>query len=113
VAAASAVFAALAAGFMVLVGAEALLLAFAGSDGAGRTAPGASWVALVPPAVAGLSFAFSRSLWSYARSSRSTSLNVLLILAVLFLLLRWSRHGPDSCSTPPPSSSAWPWAFTT
>jgi len=95
VAATSAVFAALAAGLVVLVAREALLLAFAGSAAPDGRAAGPSWVALVPPAVAGLSFAFSRSLWSYATVVEVYSLNVLMILAVLFLLLRWSRHGPD------------------
>ena len=95
VAAASAVFAALAAGFMVLVAREALLLALAGSRRAAEPAAGRSWVALVPPAMAGLTFAFSRSLWSYATVVEVYSLNVLLILAVLFLLLRWSRQGND------------------
>jgi hypothetical protein len=95
VAATSAVFAALAAGLMVLVAREALLLAFAGSRAPDEPPAGPSWVALVPPAVAGLSFAFSRSLWSYATVVEVYALNVLLILAVLFLLLRWSRTGDD------------------
>lgn len=96
VAAASAVFAALAAGLMVLVAREALLVAFARSRAPDEPADGPSWVALVPPAVAGLSFAFSRSLWSYATVVEVYTLNVLLILTALFLLLRWSRQGHDA-----------------
>lgn len=96
VAAASAVFAALAAGLMVLVAREALLVAFARSRAPDEPADGPSWVALVPPAVAGLSFAFSRSLWSYATVVEVYTLNVLLILTVLSLLLRWSRQGHDA-----------------
>ena len=95
VAASSAVFAALAAGLMVLVAREALLLVLARSRPAGEPAAERSWVALVPPAVAGLTFAFSRSLWSYATVVEVYTLNVLLILGVLFLLLRWSRLGGD------------------
>jgi hypothetical protein len=95
VAAASAVFAALAAGLMVLVAREALLLALAGSRPADEPAVAPSWVALVPAAVAGLSFAFSRSQWSYATVVEVYTLNILLILAVLFLLLRWGRRGGD------------------
>jgi hypothetical protein len=95
VAAASAVFAALASGLMVLVAREALLAVFnrPGSMEAATVAP--RWRGLVAPAVAGLCFAFSRSLWSYATIVEVYTLNVLLILAVLFLVLRWSRRGGD------------------
>lgn len=95
VAAASALFAALAAGLMVLVAREALLLVFGRAAAPGDAAAARPWTALAPPAVAGLVFAFSRSLWSYATVVEVYTLNVLLILGVLFLLLRWSRLGGD------------------
>jgi hypothetical protein len=94
-AAASALFAALAAASMVLVAREALLLVFGRAGAASDAAARRPWVALVPPAVAGFGFAFSRSLWSYATVVEVYALNVLLILGVLLLLLRWSRLGGD------------------
>jgi hypothetical protein len=95
VAAASAVFAALAAGLMVMVTREALLALY-GRGGAAADSPASrAWPALVPLAVAGLGFAFSRSLWSYATVVEVYTLNVLLVLAVLLLVLRWSRLGGD------------------
>jgi len=94
-AAASAVFAALAAGLMVLVAREALLLVLQPSP-AGEPHPDTPrWIGWVPPAMAGLCFAFSRSLWSYATIVEVYPLNALLILAVLFLMLRWARGGGD------------------
>ena len=92
VAASSAVFAALAAGITVLLAREALLLVFGRS--LSPDAP-SSWTGLVPPSLAGLAFAFSRSLWSYATVVEVYTLNILLIVAVLVLLLRWSRRGGD------------------
>ena len=91
VAAASALFAALAAGLTVLLAREALLL-ISGRSGPSTTV-GGSWIGLAPPALAGLAFAFSRSLWSYATVVEVYTLNVLLIAGVLLLLLRWSRRG--------------------
>ena len=93
VAAASALFAALAAGLTVLLAREALLLV-AGRSGPSTTV-GGSWIGLAPPALAGLAFAFSRALWSYATVVEVYTLNVLLIAGVLLLLLRWSRRGGD------------------
>ncbi len=95
VAGASAVFAALAAGLVVLVVREALLAVFAPSGKAGDSSGVGAWAAFVPPAVPALCFAFSRSLWSYATVAEVYTLNALLILGVLFLLLRWSRLGGD------------------
>jgi hypothetical protein len=44
------------------------------------------------PAIgAGLLMAFSRTLWSYATIAEVYTLNALLIIAVLFLMLRWRR----------------------
>jgi hypothetical protein len=44
------------------------------------------------PAIgAGLLMAFSRTLWSYATIAEVYTLNALLIVAVLFLMLRWRR----------------------
>ena len=95
VAAASAVFAALASGLMVLVAREALLAVFDRYRSPDARLDAPRWRGLVAPAVAGLCFAFSRSLWSYATIVEVYTLNVLLILAVLFLVLRWSRRGGD------------------
>lgn len=94
VAAASAVFAALAAGLLVLVAREAVLALFPDGE---RVSDEASqrWIGLVPAGVAGLGFAFSRSLWSYATVVEVYTLNVVLILAVLLCLLRWGRSGRD------------------
>jgi len=93
VAASSAVFAALAAGLTVLVAREALLLVF---ERSGPAAEVGSWTGLAPPALAGLAFAFSRSLWSYATVVEVYTLNVLLITGVLLVLLRWSRRQRDA-----------------
>lgn len=93
VAAASAVFAALAAGLTVLLAREALLLVF--GRGRSPTPAGARRIGLLPPALAGLALAFSRSLWSYATVVEVYALNVLLVVAVLLLLLRWARCGGD------------------
>lgn len=95
VAAASAVFAALAAGLVVLVAREAILSVFDRSGAAASAAGAQRWVGLAAPGVAGLCFAFSRSLWSYATIVEVYTLNVLLIVAVLFFLLRWGRRGGD------------------
>jgi hypothetical protein len=95
VAAASAVFAALAAGLVVLVAREALLCAFHRDPPPDAAADTRRWTGAVPAAAAGLGLAFSRSLWSYATIVEVYTLNILLILAVLFLLLRWTRLGGD------------------
>lgn len=94
VAATSALFAALVAGLTVLLAREALLLVLGRPSSPPALAT--SWVGLIPPMVAGLAFAFSRSLWSYATVVEVYTLNVLLIAGVLLLLLRWSRRGEDA-----------------
>jgi transmembrane protein TMEM260 (protein O-mannosyltransferase) len=94
VAASSALFAALAAGVMVLLAREALLLVFGRPGRASGAAP--AWIGLMPPTLAGLAFAFSRSLWSYATVVEVYTLNILLIAGVLGLLLRWGRRGGDT-----------------
>jgi hypothetical protein len=78
---ASAVFAALASGMVVLFVRE--LLAGCG------TRP--RIFALAAAVSAGLLFACSRTLWAYATVAEVYSLNTLLILTVLFLILRWQR----------------------
>jgi hypothetical protein len=95
VAAASAIFAALAAGLMVLVAREALLCVFRRAGATSEPDDTSRWVGAVPAGLAGLGLAFSRALWSYATIVEVYSLNLLLILGVLFLLLRWSRLGGD------------------
>ena len=92
---ASAVFAAMAAFLMVLVAREALLCVFDRPTAPAAPADTPRWAGLAPAAVAGLLFAFSRSLWSYATIVEVYTLNVMLILAVLLLVLRWSRLGGD------------------
>jgi hypothetical protein len=92
VAAASALFAALAAGLTVLLAREALLTVLGRSGSSPH--PG-SWVGLAPVALSGFAFAFSRSLWSYATVVEVYTLNVLLIAGVVLLLLRWGRRGGD------------------
>ena len=95
VAASSAVFAALAAGLMVLVAREALLSVFERYRSPDAIADTLRSIGLAAPAMAGLCFAFSRSLWSYATIVEVYTLNVLLILAILFLVLRWTRGAGD------------------
>ncbi len=59
-----------------------------------------AWQAPVAAAAAGLCFAFSRTLWSYATVAEVYTLQMALIGAVLVLLLGWrsaeqsTRHGP-------------------
>ncbi|HEV3408949.1 MAG TPA: DUF2723 domain-containing protein, partial [Chthoniobacterales bacterium] len=50
---------------------------------------------LLPAAVAGLLLAFSRTLWSYATIAEVYTLNTFLILAIVFLMLRWRERGDD------------------
>ena len=89
---ASAAFAALAVAVLALVVAEALRVtpkkgAAAGSDPAN---------VILPPLVAALLLAFSRTLWSYATLAEVYTLNALLILLVLLLMLRWRRRTIDA-----------------
>jgi hypothetical protein len=51
-----------------------------------------SWHVFAPSVSAGLLFAFSRTLWSYATIAEVYALNALLILVVFFLMLRWRRR---------------------
>src|SRR6476620_9546435 len=48
-------------------------------------------VAIVPAVSAGLLFACSRTIWSYATIAAVYSLNTFLILSILVLMLRWRR----------------------
>jgi len=100
VAGASAVFGALAAGLMVMAAREALLVAFSSGReqrpaDARDLADDRPWLGVAPAAAAGLSFGFSRALWSYATVVEVYTLNALLLLAVLFLVLRFVRTGRD------------------
>jgi hypothetical protein len=111
---ASALFAALAAALLTLVVAE-MLLSFAAlpsstdkSKKAGRKAkkqsPGDErnennnsrierWVIFAAPCVmAGLLFAFSRTLWAYATIAEVYTLNALLIVVIFFLIFGWRRR---------------------
>ena len=49
-------------------------------------------VAIAPGVSAGLLFACSRTIWSYATIAEVYSLNTFLILTILFLMLRWRRR---------------------
>ena len=49
-------------------------------------------ISLAPCLVAGLLFAFSRTLWSYATITEVYTLNALLILAIFLLMFRWRRE---------------------
>lgn len=93
---ASAAFGAAAVGLLWLTVREATLAAVSPPMGhAGRSsetpAKAPAWVALAPVATAALSFAFSRTFWSYATVAEVYTLNTLLIVALVFLLLRWRR----------------------
>jgi tetratricopeptide (TPR) repeat protein len=49
-------------------------------------------IALAPCLVAGLLFAFSRTLWAYATITEVYTLNALLILIIFYLMFRWRRR---------------------
>jgi tetratricopeptide (TPR) repeat protein len=129
---ASALFAALAASMLTLVVAEVLLVAAhvhsqekrarkkatrnrrekksAPKRSPPESAEGSGyfrWVnALAPCLVAGLLFAFSRTLWAYATITEVYTLNALLLLIVFFLMFRWRRgvieqHARFSETDPP------------
>src|SRR5262249_49757186 len=46
---------------------------------------------IIPSVAAGLLFAFSRTLWSYATIAEVYTLNTLLILMIFVLMFRWRR----------------------
>jgi tetratricopeptide (TPR) repeat protein len=48
-------------------------------------------IALAPCLVAGLLFAFSRTLWAYATIAEVYTLNTLLIVVIVLLMFRWRR----------------------
>ena len=109
---ASAIFAALAAAMLTLVVAEMLIISsrFAtlqrakkklGRKGKKQSPEAISralsddtnpWIVFASAVGAGLLFAFSRTLWSYATIAEVYTLNALLILVVFFLMLRWRRR---------------------
>lgn len=92
--ASSALFAAAAAGLAVV----ALRLAVAGRTAGTATESGdVRWRPhdLVPPALAGLLLASSRTLWTYATVAEVYALNTLLVVALLTLLLAWRRRPED------------------
>lgn len=85
-AAMSAVFAALTAALVALVVGEVVAWA--------RREEGSSSIAVVvAPIGAGLTFAFSGTLWGYATVAEVYSLNLALVTGVVWLLLRWRRAG--------------------
>ena len=84
--AASALFAALAAGLLVLAFRDSSLDRRVGRD---RLATAWRWTDLVPPTLAGLLLACSRTLWAYATVAEVYTLNTLLVVLLLALLFRW------------------------
>jgi tetratricopeptide (TPR) repeat protein len=120
---ASALFAALAASLLTLVVAE-MMLAEArarsqwktpkktgrdrkakkpvlkpGPDAAAETSRYYAWAtALAPCLVAGLLFAFSRTVWAYATIAEVYTLNALLMLVIFFLMFRWRRKPIESAT---------------
>jgi len=95
---ASALFAALASGVLTLVVTE--LMASVPSLATGKkpkeelhqAQTNARLLLLAPALGAGLVFAFSRTLWSYATITEVYTLNTFLILSVILLILRWRRR---------------------
>jgi hypothetical protein len=96
----SALFAALASAMLTLVVMELMITAGYLVAWNKRTAQrkrktedlGIDRLLVFAPAIgAGLFMAFSRTLWSYATIAEVYTLNALLIIAVLFLMLRWRR----------------------
>jgi hypothetical protein len=87
--AASAAFAALAAGLLVVAAREALAGAIRGAK---PPAAGSRRLDLLPPAIAGLLLAASRTLWSYATVAEVYTLTAALLVGVLCLALRWRRE---------------------
>ncbi|HKP87211.1 MAG TPA: DUF2723 domain-containing protein [Blastocatellia bacterium] len=49
-------------------------------------------LALAPCLIAGLLFAFSRTLWAYATIAEVYTLNTLMIVVIFFLMFRWRRR---------------------
>jgi tetratricopeptide (TPR) repeat protein len=108
---ASAMFAALASAFMTLLVAEALRCELQPQTSAkqnrdtrkkkGKPSPAEPTAAfdtnanltliLAPALVAGLLFAFSRTLWAYATIAEVYTLNTLLIVVIFFLMISWRR----------------------
>lgn len=115
---ASAVFAALACGFMTLLIVEALRFdqVFRVSTGKNRderkkknkpspadgtthiTDNGNLKVILVQACITGLLLTFSRTLWAYATIAEVYTLNTLLFVVIVFLMIRWRRGILDSKS---------------
>ena len=55
-----------------------------------------SYSIVVPAVMAGLLFAFSRTLWEYATIAEVYTLNALLIVILLWLVLAWRREAMDA-----------------
>lgn len=91
---ASALFGALAAMVMTLLVNEAMMFAdrTADKNASSEEETSRSLASTIAPAViAGLLFAFSRTLWSYATIAEVYTLNSLLIVTVFWLILAWLR----------------------
>lgn len=111
---ASAIFAAVAAGAVTLAAFEALesprgaarpaptrsrgrkKKADAASPAVDSIKPDAAWPIILPSITAGLLFATSRTLWSYATVAEVYTLNSMLLALCIFFLFRWRRLVLDS-----------------
>lgn len=87
----SALFAALSAGMLTLLTAEVLRVVSRESPDRARGSIAGKIVGWLPPAAAGLLFAVSRTLWSYATVAEVYTLNTFLILTTFFAVFRWRR----------------------
>jgi len=113
---ASALFAALASATMSLLVIEAMLIDAApqrvsqrqrqdpqtpkntthSAEQAKTNSPVISCSIVVPAVMAGLLFAFSRTLWAYATIAEVYTLNALLIVMIFWLVLAWRREAMEA-----------------
>src|SRR5262249_12044950 len=113
---ASAVFAALASASMALLVIEAMLIASGQvttkkpkaarkkreekkspvQTGAEVSGNASLAFIFVPAIMAGLLFAFSRTLWAYATIAEVYTLNALLIVTIFWLMLSWRRQAIEA-----------------
>jgi hypothetical protein len=88
---ASAFFAAAAAAVLALVVREFVITSnFNGEDRGGKNSTAQNFS--LPAVGAGLLIACSRTLWSYATIAEVYTLNILLVLLIFLLMLRWRRR---------------------
>lgn len=67
------------------------------------TEPAANPIAIFVPAIlAGLLFAFSRTLWAYATIAEVYTLNAFLMVTIIWLMMRWRRGAIEAKATRTP-----------